>query len=433
MSDVTAQRWMDSQKNAELRDAQNFRGLPGAGTGAQLASQQGERGAPIVDASCVAGLELFKVRPSPGTGRFGSTGSAPNVVEIFESSEDYLWSSANNLDLALMMWNTGIGQTGSTEGVALHFGVMLREDSSSLVTPNDVFGAPVSEIVLVSGTFAWRVMMPTTSSNSPVTPTAAQILQGRQFVVDGDAVTRGNVTLNLITDVAFGSSAGDRSRWLSQFRIQTGLPFAVYRFGARRLGTTVEAPGTGVRSVTDPANGGSDLLSLMSANYAGFRVYDFTLQTPRDGGGWDYVPCRMPPSQSGANTNAAQIPNPDDISQQMGNPAYWYITDAMVAPLAARSLTVDSGWVSERTVAVGQTLTVANVAGTAFDVLPSGESVEVGVAPASLASATYSLNAATSTFTFSASASGIYRVVFTGLLTNEPGRRAEAVLTITVP
>ena len=141
----------------------------------------------------------------------------------------------------------------------------------------------------------------------------------------------------------------------------------------------------------------------------------------------------MPTSNRGVNTNSETIPDPSDISQTIANTNFWFVSDANVAPPAVRTISVASGWVSDRTLASGQTLSIANVAQTAFDASPSGVTVAVGVSPDSLPGATFDLNETTSAFTFTSSTPGVYRLVFTGLLVEEPGRRAEAVLTITVP
>ena len=56
----------------------------------------------------------------------------------------------------------------------------------------------------------------------------------------------------------------------------------------------------------DGTEGSLELYNLMAANYATFRIYDFTLENEQGGS----VAARMPPSMSGVDTNAARVPDP---------------------------------------------------------------------------------------------------------------------------
>ena len=405
--------WLESTKNQELRDSLNFRGIPSGATGATLASQQGTRGAPIADASCVPGLELFKVSPLPGTGQIFGTPPA------FRATGDYLWASAGNLDLSFMMWNLpsilGTSPRGSATSNPdrLAFGIMLRGDSATQLGRLDTFGAPVSDIVLVSGTLAWRIRTAIYSTSQSI------VTQG---LIPGGTLTAGTSTLNgidtgsaaIFGSIPFATRPGTSG---TQFPVQTPLPFAVYYF-ASEAEFSVANRGLGV------------LLDLMTANYAGFRIYDFTLQS-RLNEGWQIVPATMPQSQSGANTNSPTIPDPSDVSQTIANPNYWYIEDAVIAPAAERSISVASAWSEDRNTAVGDTLTISDLA-IAFDVLPAGEPISVAVSPTSadLANAAYTYNPTTRTFAITSSVAGEYQLVLTAAMTNAPGRRAEANLNV---
>lgn len=438
------QQWLESTKNRELRDAQNFRGVPGGDVGARLASQQGVRGAPIVDASCIPGLELFKVWPLSGLGVSSSSGTGPSQSFTNRRTGDFMWASAANLDLSLMMWNrpSGITPTGGAPAnpsrQAICFGVMLLGDvyisfgdDGNGITELDVFGAPVSQLVLISGNLAWRIQM---ARPRGVGDTYQDEALGYQIMFPG---------------VAAATRAGDdfpggwrTNRWAAtsrtpsvdtgivfagtQFPISTPTPYAVYCFAQ-------------VDKVFNRANppisstGGQTLVDLMSANYAGFRVYDFTLMR-RDGTTWVHQDAQMPQSMSGLNTSATQIPDPNDVSQMIPNPSRWYIEDAMIVTQADRTLTVSDTWQAERTVGSGSTLTIASVASAAFDVSPAGETVAVAVAPPSGSPGpVYAFNPQTSAFIFTPSASGTYQFVFTALIVNEPGIRQTASLTVTVP
>lgn len=401
---MSERAFIEHTKNVELRDSLNYRGIPSAGAGARLATQQGTRGAPIADASCVPGLELFKVSPFAGTGASQTT----DGVSSFENTNDFMWSSANNLDLAFMMWNQT--QTTLSSNPSLFFGIMLRGNVASEIQPSDVFGAPVSQLVLVSGTFAWRINFNTVFSRQTT----------GQYLSAGSAFTTSEGTINSFQIIGPNLQAG------TQFQIQTPLDFSVLVFnGSGRLDRS--------SSPSFVNTGGGVLLDLMSANYAGFRIYDFTLGIP-DGTGWRENPATMPQSSSGALSNTARIPDPDDVSQTIGNPDYWYIEDAVVAAPAERTISRNASWVSERTVAANTDLTISGVAAAAFEVSPASAGISVLPSPPSgdIANATYSWNPTTSTFVFSATTAGAYRVVFNGLLTEEPGRRADAVLNITV-
>ena len=372
------------------------------GPAGSLASQQGVRGAPIVDAGCVAGLELFKVSPFTGTGLAGAD-AAGNPT--FINSNDYLWSSATNLDLAFMMWNEP--HSGTNNEQDLQFGIMLRGDTTSNVQPNDVFGAPVSQVVLISGSLAWRVQM--------------ELPIGRiqnQTLTQGIALTRGNTTLNVIE-----LFTGERG--LSQFPVLTPLPFLVYFFYDNGRLWTAANPAS--------ANtGGGVLLELISANYAGFRIYDFTL-AQRDGTGWQHTDARMPQSQGGSNTSDRTVPDPAQQGSTINNDSFWYIDDAVIIPAAERSISALASWDENRTATAGTAFTIANVLTEAFSVLPVGDPVSVAVSPASddIDGASYTFDRSTNAFSF-IGAAGSYSLVFTASMDNLAGRRAEARLNLTV-
>ena len=374
-------RWLDTTKNHELRDALNFVGIPASADGATLATQQGTRGSPIVDASCIPGLELYKVAATAGQGNVSNN--------AFESSGDYMWASAGNLDLSFLMWNSPAANNRNR----FNFGILLRGDTASEVQVDDVLGRDPSQLVLVSGTHAWRM----TTLNAPA-------------LLAGQTITAGGVSFN-------GWSDGLNNIG-SQFLADTPLPFLVWRTFSTN---TAGAPGVAASSLPR-------LLTLMTANYATFRIYDFTLRD--EDPSVAPIPATMPPSMSGANTNTQSIPDPDDISQTILNPSYYYISDAIVAPRSPRSIVVQPTWTQARSVAVDTDLSF-NIS-EAFLTSPSGETTAVGFSPASRDNATYSLNRGTGVFTFRASVAGVYRVIFTGVLRSEPGKRAEAILDVTV-
>ena len=399
MSDT---RWLDTTKNHELRDALNFVGIPASADGATLATQQGTRGSPIVDVSCVPGLELYKVAATQGQGR--TTGTGQNTALV--NSGDYLWSSAGNLDLAFMIWNASQGSQGQGArqytNRGLGCGILLRGDRTAEVQPDDVFGRAPYDMVLVSGTHAWRIRLTSTwVLSAGETRTAA----------NGDSFNGWS---------ALGASPAFYVG--SQFLADTPLPFIVYQgLASTRISGNPRATFTA-------APGGGNLLNILSANYATLRVYDFTLFTEQGAP----VDATMPPSMSGRNTSSAEIPDPNDISQNVQNDSYWYINDAIVAPRSPRSIAVSSSWVSERTVASPATINIPDVLAAAFTQLPSSEPVAIGVSPQTISGATIAYSASNRSFQFASTTPGVYRVVFTAALSNEPGKRAEAVLTITV-
>ena len=433
------QQWLDSQKNSELRDAQNFRGVPADDTAGRLASQQGVRGAPIVDASCIPGLELFKVWPLSGLGVSSST-STPQGGRTFSNnrSGDFMWASAANLDLSLMMWNkpgriTPTGAPANPTRQSICFGVMLLGDvyvdfgnDGNAITELDVFGAPVSQIVLISGNLAWRIQMQ--RPRGPADSVTGNINGWQQIFPGVAAATReGDDFPGGIASFGWASTSGTGNYYAgTQFPVSTPTPFAAYCFAHLNRGDRSGNP-----SVS--STGGQTLVDLMTANYAGFRVYDFTLMR-LDGTNWVHQDARMPQSMSGLNTSAAQIPDPNDVSQMIDNPSRWYIEDAMVVTQEDRSLTVSDTWQATRTVGSGATLNIASVASAAFDVSPAGETVAVAVAPPSGAPGpVYAFNPQTTEFIFTPSASGTYQFVFTALIVNEPGIRQTASLTVNVP
>ena len=107
-----------------------------------------------------------------------------------------------------MMWNEGYTTNAVANpplGVAIMFGIMLRGDSSADVQPNDVFGAPVSEIVLVSGTYAWRIRMPNQFIPPADLPSPARRVSPiseteRSLSLMLIAAAVGGTTLNVLTD-----------------------------------------------------------------------------------------------------------------------------------------------------------------------------------------------------------------------------------------
>ena len=396
MTNTDAGRWWESLKAQELRDALNWRGIPEAAEGATLATQQGTRGSPIVDAACVPGLELYKVSPLQGTG-FIANSQSP-----LANSGDYMWASAGNLDLSFLMWNDP-GRSGAATNNSLRCGIMLRGDILAATQLDDVFGAAPAEMVLVSGTHAWRVRF-----------NSAPLLR------EGGTRTGSNGSFNGWDSRIANVEAG------SQFTEDTPLPFLVYEFftDSGRLQTSNAV-----------SSGGTDLLSAMRANYATFRIYDFTLYTPAapPAQGVTPIPARMPPSMSGRNTNAELVPNPANPAQTIQNQYYWYVPDATIAPRSPRSISAQPTWDSDHTVAVNSQFSIRNLANSAFQVT-AGESFSIGIAPgaAQIQGASYTYDRDTDVFSFIATAPNISRLVFTGALTAEPGKRAQVPLTITV-
>ena len=394
MSYANTQRWIESTKADELRDSLNWRGIPSGAEGATLATQQGVRGSPIVDAACVPGLELYKVSPLQGQGNVAGA--------VFANSGDYLWASAGNLDLSLMMWNVPNRGNSAAANQALCFGVMLRGDIAAATQPDDVFGALPAEMVLVSGTHAWRKRFAGVSSTGNSGPNSTAPFSSGELL-SGQTFTAGDVSFN-----GWQASGPGAGRVGSQFVEDTPLPFLVYTFAdAQRLRSAVGAG--------EP--GSSQLRQLIAANYATFRIYDFTLRTAEG----NNVEAVMPPSMSGVNTN-------DDSTN-----SYWYIDDAIIAPRSPRSIAAVDSWQATRTVPVNSSLTIANVPLSGFQAT-AGETFAVGIAPGAdqIQGASYTYDRDSGRFSFIATAAGIYRVVFTASLTAEPGKRAQVPLTITV-
>ena len=230
--------------------------------------------------------------------------------------------------------------------------------------------------------------------------------QRNQRLEAGFASVRSDGTYNAVRSIQ-GTFA-----W-TQFPVITPLPFLAYLFyDDGRLSTAANA--------ASQFSGGAILLELMSSNYAGIRIYDFTLAR-RDGTGWQHTEARMPQSSSGSGST----------NKTLGG--YWYIQDAVIAAPAERSLSVSDTWDADRAATAGTAFTISDVLSAAFNVSPSNEPVTVSVSPATadLANATYTYNQTTNAFSIIASA-GVYQLVFTASMDNLPGRRAEARLNLTV-
>ena len=421
MSNADTQRWLASTKAEELRDALNWRGIPGGGEGARLATQQGVRGSPIVDASCVPGLELYKVDPAAGDG-IVQAGDSPTR---FVHTGDYMWASAGNLDLSFVMWsNTNFGRSQVGSNWHLCCGIVLRGDTADEVRTADVFGSRPAQMVLTSGTHAWRVSFEVSSAEGDSSPVVRSGYYSDALVIVRPYHLPGNTTPLFNGWPSFPGTGGPYGIG-SQFPETTPIPSLVYIFSSSsRL-----RPGAGA----DVVAGETELYNLMAANYATIRIYDFVLAATDLQPGQTQPIATMPPSASGVNTNLARTPTADDPDQFEDNPSYDYINDAIIAPRSPRRIAANPAWVSARSVAVNTTLTISDLGLSAFNAT-AGERFSVGVAPASaqIANASYAYNRTTGAFTFTATEAGTYRLAFTGALAAEPGKRAQVSLTITV-
>ena len=345
MTDI--QSWLDSTAIGELRDALNFRGVPGAGAGASVPSQSGTRGSAIVDYRCLAGLEFYK------QSRFLGTGNARNNAR--DNTGDPLWASNANNDLSLILTTLSHrrGPQGThTEAIPV-FGLMMIGRQAATTLPRDVFGGIPSSITLISGTYAWR--LPIAATTATQGPSGRIVTAPSNTLRDWQPRYDYGSTVTPATDrYGYGWLSGgdtDDDPVVFGSRFERNPPTAtVYQMACNYLMSELG---------TVPTDGGATLINLLLANYATFRVYDFTIQTP----GGTAVPSAMPRSLSGSTS---------------GN-----ITDAIIEPIQSERIETRAEFQTEYPVKVGTIQTIGSIPATAFRTTPGALLYTVAITPAS--------------------------------------------------
>ena len=158
-----------------------------------------------------------------------------------------------------------------------------------------------------------------------------------------------------------------------------------------------------------PGDAGATLWGLLSANYASFRIYDFTMMTPQGAA----VPSEMPLSASGATGD--------------------YIRDAIIVPHVVDTIEARTAFNTDIALTVGTPLAITSIPDTAFRTTPGGQAFTVAFTPASSSIDGLTWNYATDTENLNliASKAGVYTLTITGILTSNPTSVAAQTLTIT--
>ena len=393
MTDI--QSWLDSTAIGELRDSLNFRGVPGSGAGASVPSQSGTRGSAIVDYRCLAGLEFYK------QSHFLGTGNARNNAR--DNTGDPLWSTNSNNDLSLILTTLSHrrGPQGAhTEAIPV-FGVMMIGRQAATTLPRDVFGGIPSSITLISGTYAWRLPIAATTARQG--PSGRIVTAPSNTLRDWQPRYDYGSTVTPATDrYGYGWLSGgdtDDDPVVFGSRFERNPPTAtVYQMACNYLMSELG---------TVPTDGGATLINLLLANYATFRVYDFTIQTP----GGTAVPSAMPRSLS--NTTGG------------------YITDAIIEPIQAQRIEGRAEFQTAYDATVNRGFAISSIPSTAFRTTPGALAFTVAVTPASADIDGLGWDYMNGNLGLLATKAGEYTLTITASLNVNPSYVAVQTITIT--
>lgn len=171
----------------DLRDSLNLRGVPTFDGDINF-------GVPAINPESFAGVELFQVSASYGSGGFTTRRNA--ALRRLGGSGDILWASAGAENLSILMWNSQLSP--GPANFNLMVGVIVTRDAIS--SPVNVFGSLPSSLSFVAGRSAWRLAiaqsaLPSARPTPPLTERLPPLTEPR-FAQIGSFYARSDGTGN---------------------------------------------------------------------------------------------------------------------------------------------------------------------------------------------------------------------------------------------